>query len=212
MNSSNTPHDSSTPSPHDGVERLLASFVPRPSRLDRDRLMYLAGQAAITSAESSRSMTRYWQVATFLSTTCAAVLAGVLLTRSIDNSVRGSQEASQFAESLSRSPSSPKSPASALSTDSPAVETLPQSQIGLPAIVVSPNSVLHRRVTAMQNEFKDEVVGNEAYGDEPVGKSPVESHSNEQLKPRYTVPPSSYLGAMRSVIRRPQSLTLELRY
>ena len=45
------------------LERLLKSLVPRESRLNRDRVMYLAGQASAESATRSapRRLARAWR-------------------------------------------------------------------------------------------------------------------------------------------------------
>ncbi len=69
-------------------ERQLASLEPRSSSLDRDRLMFLAGQTAAARhadqvANQSRA-TRFWQVVSGVSTLAATVLAVLLAISSAD--------------------------------------------------------------------------------------------------------------------------------
>jgi hypothetical protein len=64
------------------LERALASLVPRASQIDRDRFLFLAGQA---SAEPGRRRSSYadwaWPAATLVSSTAAVVLFAVLVMR-----------------------------------------------------------------------------------------------------------------------------------
>jgi hypothetical protein len=60
------------------VERLLASMVPREARVNRDRMMYLAGQAAASQTTPSSRLKRcIWPVATACSA-CVGLIAGLL--------------------------------------------------------------------------------------------------------------------------------------
>ncbi len=61
------------------IERLLASIVPREARVNRDRMMYLAGQAAAASQtiRSSRLRRCIWPLATACSA-CVGLIAGLL--------------------------------------------------------------------------------------------------------------------------------------
>ncbi len=63
------------------IERLLKSLVPRESRLNRDRVMYLAGQAStdIGNRAAPQRFTRWIWPATTVCATCAGLLIGALL-------------------------------------------------------------------------------------------------------------------------------------
>jgi len=63
------------------VERLLASMVPRESRVSRDRVMYLAGQAsALASNPPSRRRVAPWiWPASTVCAACAGLVFGALL-------------------------------------------------------------------------------------------------------------------------------------
>ncbi len=64
------------------IERLLASLVPRESRVSRDRVMFLAGQASAVVSQRSRSLrlARWmWPAATVCSA-CVGLLIGATLT------------------------------------------------------------------------------------------------------------------------------------
>jgi hypothetical protein len=56
------------------LERLLASLPPRPAALDRDRLLFRAGQA-------SMRRNRLWPTATFVMSVTSACLAFLLVAR-----------------------------------------------------------------------------------------------------------------------------------
>jgi hypothetical protein len=77
-----------TSSPGDlaDIERLLQSVAPHANRVNRDRLMFLAGRASIGEAAppaaGSRTAVRVWQAAASLSTALAIFLAFALLARS----------------------------------------------------------------------------------------------------------------------------------
>ncbi|HUE18105.1 MAG TPA: hypothetical protein VMR25_28375, partial [Planctomycetaceae bacterium] len=63
------------------LERLLASLKPRESRVSRDRVMFLAGQASALVAERSRT----WRLNRWLwpaATICSAIV-GLLIGASI---------------------------------------------------------------------------------------------------------------------------------
>jgi hypothetical protein len=64
------------------TERLLASLVPRESRVNRDRLMFLAGQASVESSRQFRARrpARWIWPAVTLCSTCAGLLIGVSLS------------------------------------------------------------------------------------------------------------------------------------
>ena len=69
------------------TERLLQSFAPRGGELDRDRLMFLAGQAIDTAGQASSGTVVlrapwFWKAATAGMTTVAAVLLVALVMRS----------------------------------------------------------------------------------------------------------------------------------
>jgi len=66
------------------LEASLASLRPKPSAIDRDRLMYRAGQAAAGNRERSArrsSAAGPWQLATALSLLVAVIFGGMLLSR-----------------------------------------------------------------------------------------------------------------------------------
>ncbi|MCH7988698.1 MAG: hypothetical protein IID46_06030 [Planctomycetes bacterium] len=68
------------------IENALASLVPKSSGIDRDRLLFLAGQASASQLpHTTPRRIRLWQMTTALSTT-AAVALGVMLA------VRGQPE------------------------------------------------------------------------------------------------------------------------
>ncbi|HEX6984916.1 MAG TPA: hypothetical protein VF170_06045 [Planctomycetaceae bacterium] len=71
------PHDL-TDRPDDAFEARLRAVRPVAPRLDRDRLMYLAGRR---SAAPLRRRDRFWPVMTIASWTACAVFAGLLATR-----------------------------------------------------------------------------------------------------------------------------------
>ncbi len=62
------------------IERLLASLVPRDSRVNRDRVMFLAGQASAGSQKkSTRGLAQWmWPAATVCST-CLGLAVGLSL-------------------------------------------------------------------------------------------------------------------------------------
>ena len=227
MNSPESPRDAAPGEPDAGIERLLASFAPRPSRLDRDRLMYLAGQAAVESAAMAASASTvstasaspasprtpwYWPASTALSSACAAVLAVMLLVQAsaTRDSFRGKGPAlagpkapagsSQTNDATlpnsprsTNSPSQPNSERPARASDSVSPSGLEVADAGaLPSLDVAPNSVLHLRAASFRE-------GLDATPPTRTGAGREE-------------PPSTYLRAVRSVLDRPQSLSLELRY
>jgi hypothetical protein len=64
------------------MEAGLASLQPKPSSLDRARVLYLAGQASVREAKAGSGKSRagwLWPVATAASLLVAVTLAGVLL-------------------------------------------------------------------------------------------------------------------------------------
>lgn len=64
-------------SEHEPVEQALKQFQPRPVNLDRERLMFLAGQAAAVSAASGgteQNRKWFWPSATLAMSTVAACL------------------------------------------------------------------------------------------------------------------------------------------
>lgn len=68
------------------LEASLASLRPKPSAIDRDRLIYRAGQAAAGNRErsarrSSAAGPWHWQLATALSLLVAVIFGGMLLSR-----------------------------------------------------------------------------------------------------------------------------------
>lgn len=64
------------------LERLLASLKPRESRINRDRVMFLAGQASAVVSQRSRSLrlARWFWPAVTVCSTCAGILMGAALT------------------------------------------------------------------------------------------------------------------------------------
>lgn len=64
--------------PDDEFVTRLRMFRPSPPRLDRDRLMYLAGQRSVTPARQSRPL---WPALTIASWTACAVLVGLAFAR-----------------------------------------------------------------------------------------------------------------------------------
>jgi hypothetical protein len=74
------------------IERLLASMVPRESRVSRDRVMYLAGQASAPASNPPvhRRFSRWIWPASTACAACAGLVIGVLLSArnsTSDNSV-----------------------------------------------------------------------------------------------------------------------------
>lgn len=71
------------------IEQALASLKPKQSGIDRDRLLYLSGQASVAhpASVSSRSP-RIWKLTTMLSTTAAVVLGFLLAVRAEPEVVR----------------------------------------------------------------------------------------------------------------------------
>src|SRR5262245_25108866 len=73
------------------LEARLAMLVPRPDRLDRDRLMFLAGQASIAETMVERTTVfgrnlenRAWPAAFAAMSAIAATLLVILITRPED--------------------------------------------------------------------------------------------------------------------------------
>ena len=83
------------------VERKLRRLTPKPSSIDRDRLMYLAGQGSVVSPRHRAE--RVWRLATVVSTTSALVLA-VLLIESEVNAPSARDIAQPTAESRREQP------------------------------------------------------------------------------------------------------------
>jgi hypothetical protein len=71
------------------LERLLKSLVPRESRLNRDRVMYLAGQASADTGKrpTPRRLARWIWPATSVCAACAGLLVGTVL--SLRNPIAG---------------------------------------------------------------------------------------------------------------------------
>lgn len=202
-------HDPSRPraseAPGDDVERLLASFAPRPSRLDRDRLMFLAGQAAaagavnpvVASVERAERRPRtpwYWPASTVASTLCATVMCVVLVNQSPDVP-RGAPTALTPDEAPARSPSPPSrsgAPTGVAIVEAPAPDAAPVEDDS-PRLDAVAADRFRRLRDAADRPSLDELP--------PAGSSVGDAG-----------PPSTYLRAVRSVIDRPQSLSLGLRY
>ena len=66
--------------PLEEIERKLAGFAPAPARIERDRLMFLAGQAAWQPRVSAPA-NRFWQFASGVLGATAAALALALVLR-----------------------------------------------------------------------------------------------------------------------------------
>jgi hypothetical protein len=95
----------------DEFERVLAALTPRGGGVNRDRLMYLAGQASVQRSSGPEERTSwYWPASTALST-AAAVLMGLLLfhgpNRSSTDSVAGQGPPKARPQSVERRPESP---------------------------------------------------------------------------------------------------------
>ncbi len=69
-------HEMNSSADDAALERRLRGFRPVPPRLDRDRLMFLAGRRTVAPRRS-----RLWPAAVVASWTVSLALAGVLLTR-----------------------------------------------------------------------------------------------------------------------------------
>ena len=66
----------------DDLEAALASLSPRGSRIDRDRLLFLAGRASAEPTSGSSVRRRWlWPAATAASLTAACVLGALLAVR-----------------------------------------------------------------------------------------------------------------------------------
>jgi hypothetical protein len=63
------------------LEARLASLTPRPDRLDRDRLMFLAGQAALVTPTTERRSNLAWPAAFAAMSAVAATLLVMLISR-----------------------------------------------------------------------------------------------------------------------------------
>ena len=64
------------------IEDALSSLVPKSSGIDRDRLLFLAGQASASQLpHTSPRRIRLWQMTTALSTTAAVALGAMLAVR-----------------------------------------------------------------------------------------------------------------------------------
>ncbi len=64
------------------LEAALGSLLPRPSKIDRDRLLFLAGRASVDPPPTLFGRW-VWPAATFLSSTIAAVLFALLMVRPV---------------------------------------------------------------------------------------------------------------------------------
>jgi hypothetical protein len=62
-----------------GFEAQLAALRPREDRLDRERLMFLAGQASVMEADQSLSVSRRWAWAASLGAIATAAAALLVL-------------------------------------------------------------------------------------------------------------------------------------
>ena len=84
------------------IERALGSLVPRPSGIDRDRLLFLAGRASVENAPAAVFGRWAWPAATLLSSATAAVLLVLLLSRpAVDGGAqiaRGNDSSAQQAQ------------------------------------------------------------------------------------------------------------------
>lgn len=70
-------------SENDQLEQALVSMALRRSSLDRDRLLFLAGQASVERARRDPSWRRWaWPAATAMSTVTAVILAAMLFAQS----------------------------------------------------------------------------------------------------------------------------------
>jgi hypothetical protein len=85
-------HESDRPNNQDelpaeltALERELAAFTPAAPRLDRDRLMFVAGRASADAARGGHRFvtTRFWQAATAISTAASITLAVILIGQSM---------------------------------------------------------------------------------------------------------------------------------
>lgn len=74
---------SERPAEPQNIEQLLGTFAARAPRVDRDRLMFLAGRAAAESeARPTAARTPwYWPASTLASTSVALILAVTLIVR-----------------------------------------------------------------------------------------------------------------------------------
>lgn len=178
-----------TPDPHadrSDVERLLASFAPRPARLDRDRTLFLAGQAAAATLLAPTieavevRVPWYWPASTVATSLVATVLAVLLVVRG-DSTSRAAP--SPVAGQAQPTPVDP--PPSI--TVAPAPEYLQPTSSEWPE-----GSFLRLRELAL---------------DQGVESLPRPRGSTD---PRET--PTTYAQALQSAIERPNSLTLGLRY
>jgi len=73
-------------------EHVLSALSPRSSSIDRDRLLFLAGQASVAQSQpQTPHRTRLWQFTTAISSTVAVVLGTMLAVRAEPEVVREMQ-------------------------------------------------------------------------------------------------------------------------
>jgi hypothetical protein len=70
------------------VARALGGLRPAASRIDRDRLFFLAGQAAMETAPTSRARSTHWL---WPLTTVAVAMMSTLVTLKVDRSLRSAE-------------------------------------------------------------------------------------------------------------------------
>ncbi len=112
------------------IEAELAAFTPGPGRLDRDRTMFLAGQAAAssqTTPTATKASNRRWAVAFAAMTTLAGCLlmAVVVQQRSII-ALRADEPIKTVASPLKQPPAQPDQPTQQPVKKEPATEPPPQ--------------------------------------------------------------------------------------
>lgn len=200
----------------DHVERLLAAFAPRPSRLDRDRLMFLAGQAAAAAeaqalteaqalAESRASRSAwYWPASTVVASLSAAVLAVVVVMQSL-NMRRADLPSTSIAITPSHA-SVEQAPVEQPPVAPPTADRSPAAAV----VAVDPRENAVRSAEV----WRSWSLADNGYWQLRDAAEQPESAEPPQ-RPYNTIdiePARPYLHAVRAVLERPQALVLGLRY
>ncbi len=160
------------------VERTLASFAPRATRLDRDRLMFLAGQASAGAAPAQGSKLSvpthaktswHWPAAT-------AALAALSLALALMLVVQASRNPVAIVSPPETNPAPQSTVAAELQPESAAERLPPETFVDVRPASISTSSLLSMRNVAL------------AHGIDALPQSPSRSGASaDETKPAATL-------------------------
>lgn len=127
------------------VERALASLQPKQSGVDRDRLLYLAGQASVERIVPRRF--GIWQATTLVSTSAAVVLAVILV-------VRGESQVVSDTRYVERKSETSESPVQPQQHNIPRNWNLTEYSASIPDVSSTKSHYLTMRRNALKHGFK----------------------------------------------------------